>query len=290
MSTQTFRYHEQGFEIHGLRNACLEVAIVPELGAKVISLRNLATGREWMWLPPGGLRLFRNGLGDDFGTSTMIGWDECLPTIAPCSFKGRELPDHGEVWATPWQVDAEALQQGALKTSVRLPVSPFLFERTLRLKESALEIDYRLTNLGDQPEEFLWALHALLPVFERSEIVLTPEAAGYLADQPWLKTLDFQGAKPACAKVFAGPLTEGRTAVRDAATGETIRYEWDTAVNNTLGVWVTRGGWNGYHHMALEPTNGAPDPLAEAAAGQRCGKVAANSSVSWQVTLRFGMS
>src|SRR5271168_3795782 len=99
---------EQDFAVYTLANETVEVATVPELGAKIISLRNLKTGREWLWHPPGGLRLFRNRLGDDFSQSPLVGVDECLPTIAPCLWQGRKLPDHGELWRASWSVDDDA--------------------------------------------------------------------------------------------------------------------------------------------------------------------------------------
>jgi hypothetical protein len=43
---------QQGFAIHVLKNEEIEIAVVPELGARIISLMNLRTGREWMWHPP----------------------------------------------------------------------------------------------------------------------------------------------------------------------------------------------------------------------------------------------
>ncbi len=118
---------QQGFEVYVLNTEEVELAVVPELGAKIISLKNLRTGREWMWHPPGGLKLFRNHPGDAFSKSPLAGADECLPTITPCSWQGRELPDHGEVWNVPWKVDPVALESGILKTSVRLEISPFEF-------------------------------------------------------------------------------------------------------------------------------------------------------------------
>src|ERR1700735_5370414 len=90
---------EQGFAVYMISNLHLELAVVPELGARIISLKNLRTAREWMWHPESGLKLFRNRLGDDFSQSPLVGADECLPTIAACSWQGRELPDHGEVWS-----------------------------------------------------------------------------------------------------------------------------------------------------------------------------------------------
>src|SRR5260370_21274909 len=107
--------HEEGFAVYVLSNQKVEIAVVPELGAKIISLKNLETGREWMWHPPGGLKLFRNRPDDDFSKSPLVGVDECLPTIAPCSWRGRDLPDHGELWNTPWSVDHMAWKGGVLR-------------------------------------------------------------------------------------------------------------------------------------------------------------------------------
>ena len=72
-TTKTFRRSEQGFDVFGLRNEAVELEVLPALGAKIISLRNLVTGYEWMWRPPAGMKLFRNQLGDDFAASTMTG-------------------------------------------------------------------------------------------------------------------------------------------------------------------------------------------------------------------------
>jgi hypothetical protein len=285
--TQAFIRREQGFDVHILQNVFLELSVVPELGAKVISLVNRETGRDWMWHPPGPLKLFRNQPGDNFGTSTITGWDECLPTIAPCSHKGRALPDHGEVWSEPWQCDSEAWLRGVLKTSLRLSVSPFLFERSIELSDNVIQLDYQLTNLGGEPEEFLWAMHPLIPVCEGDELELTGETRDCLAGESWLGNLDLTDREPACVKVFAGPLREGRAGVANARTGDRLTFEWDTTLNNMLGLWLTRGGWNDYHHLAIEPTNGAPDSLSEAAGPKkRCGSIAPNARISWRVEIR----
>jgi hypothetical protein len=53
-------------------------------------------------------------------------------------------------------------------------------------------------------------------------------------------------------------------------------------------LWLTRGGWHGHHHFAIEPANGDNDTLALAAGQNRCGLVPASDSVSWQIRLRIG--
>ena len=276
----------QGFEVYVLQNEHLEIGVVPELGAKVVSLINRRTGRDWMWRPAVECKLFRSRLGDDFANSTMTGWDECLPTIAPCAHRGRQLPDHGEIWSVPWQLDSESWRQAKVRTTVALPVSPFDFERTVALDGNAVRVDYRLRNRNGEPEEFLWAMHPLLPVFAGDALQLTPETRQHLSDEPWIDSLEFAPGQPACAKRFAGPLREGRAAVGNAQSGDRIAFAWDTRLNDTLGLWLTRGGWNGYHHLALEPTNGCPDALEAASAQRRCGIVPAHSTLSWQIAIQ----
>jgi len=287
-TTKTFRRSEQGFDVFGLRNEAVELALVPELGAKVILLRNLVTGYEWMWHPPTGMKLFRNQLGDDFAASTMTGWDECLPTIAPCDWKGRKLPDHGEVWSVPWKIDLEAFGRGVLKTSVKLAVSPFHFERSIALHGNEIRLDYQLENLSNEPEEFLWAMHPLLPVNDHIQLDLTEETENLLAGEQWIDGLKFNTDKPSCVKTYAVPLREGRGSVMNIAARDRLQFEWDTDRNNTLGLWLTRGGWNGYHHVALEPANGAADALTDAVKAGQGGLLAPQEKRSWQVKLRVG--
>jgi hypothetical protein len=277
---------EQGFEVYVLRNGGLEIAVVPELGAKIISLRNLQTGREWMWHPEGGLKLFRNRLGDDFSLSPLVGADECLPTVAPCSVQGRELPDHGEVWSAPWKVDRQAWEKGVLRTSLELPISPFEFERTVELRDRQVRLGYWLKNRSLVAERYLWALHPLLSVQPGDRLRMPATTRALLNGEAWLDSVDSVVPDGGCSKVFAGPVVEGAAGVYNHQNGNGLSLEWNAAENDTLGLWLTRGGWHGHHHLAVEPTNGAPDRLAVAAKQRRCGTVPASGSKSWSVTLR----
>jgi len=287
LSHKAFVRHQQGFEVSVLQNPYLEVSLVPELGAKIISLINRKSGREWMSFPVGGPQLFHNQFGDDFAASTLVGWDECLPTIAPCAWKNRKLPDHGEVWNVPWALDKEAFNQGVLKTSIALTTSPFRFERSIALRKNEIQLNYWVENANDEPEEFLWAMHPLMRIYPGDTLELTAEARAALGNKPWLNSLEFGTAQSACVKAYASPLREGRAAIKNRRTGDRLMFLWDTTLNPTLGVWLTRGGWNGHHHLALEPSNGSPDALSEAAARNQCGLIPPKAALGWQVTIQI---
>jgi galactose mutarotase-like enzyme len=280
--------HEQGFEVFILSNEEVELAVVPELGARIISLRDLRTGREWLWHPAGGRKLFRNCSGDNFETGPLVGLDECLPTIAPCSWKERDLPDHGEVWAAAWALDSEAWERGRLRTRVSLKISPFDFERTIELEGNIVRLSYQLTNRCATEELYLWAMHPLLRLQSGDQLELPDSTRALLDGASWLDALSSARPKRDCEKIFACRITEGRAAINNPATGDRLGFEWDAAENNTLGLWFNRGGWHGHHHFALEPANGAPDVLTDAARQCCCGAVAPHSSVTWQICIKIG--
>jgi len=277
----------KGFDARILRSAILEVVVVPELGAKVVSIKNLCTGREWMYHPNDSLNLFQNKPHDAFAHSTLVGWDECLPTISPCTWRGRSLPDHGETWAATWHLDEAAWKEGAIKTSVQLPISPFRFTRAIKIQNDTLSVDYHLLNLSEDPQEFLWAMHPLLALKTGDQLVLSREIRQSLGRQSWLDSLNFEGNVPSSVKVFAGPLQHGQAEIFNPVSGDSLIFEWDAADCNTLGIWLTRGGWHGHHHVALEPSNGATDSLAEAAAkGNNCGVLAPFGHKEWRIQIR----
>ena len=280
--------HFQGFEVYVLGNGEIEMSVVPELGAKITSLKNLRTRREWLWHPRNGLKLFRNHAGDDFSRSPLVGMDECLPTIAPCFWRERSLPDHGELWNVPWDVNREAWENGVLKTSVRLRISPFEFERTIELVGNTVRVGYELNNLGAAEENFVWAIHPLLRLQPGDQLELPTSTRALLNGEVWIDMIDSAIPEKNCAKVFATPVNEGLAAIYNQDTGDRLEFAWNPAENNTLGLWLTRGGWHGHHHFAVEVTNGDTDALTLAAQRKRCGVVAASSSVSWQLFLRLG--
>jgi hypothetical protein len=297
----------QGFSLIGLASEHCSVAVLPELGSKIFSLVNLRTGREWMWHPPGPLQLWQNAEGESFLKSTFIGADECLPTIAPCTWHGRALPDHGEVWSARWTLDEQALTENTIRTTVQLPRSPFFFERSITLDQKIIRLDYGLRNTGTEAESWLWALHPLLSFQEDDRLELPSEVQRmrvYVARQPDFPSgtlLDWPGNSPEIAlpelrlagndsylKAFTGSLREGRARIANPGTNDSLEFRWNTNANPFLGLWLTRGGFNGWHHPAIEPTNLDNDSLAEAACSGSVPTLEPGARHQWTVEIEVG--
>ncbi len=278
----------QGFKVYVLSNERVELAVVPELGAKIISLKNLRTGREWLWHPQNNMNLFKNHPLDNFSASPLVGMDECLPTITPCTWRGRLLPDHGEVWNQPWQVDCAAWQGGVLATSIQLKSLPLAFRRTIELIGNAVRFDYQLSNLSAMEEKFVWAIHPLLRLATGDKLELPDSTRELLNGTTWINAVTSAFPGQNCAKVFACPVSEGWAAIRNDAQADRLEFTWNTEETNSLGLWLNRGGWHGHHHFAIEPTNADDDSLAVAAGRKHCGAIAGHSTVAWQFSLKVG--
>jgi hypothetical protein len=307
VEAEIFSGSEQGFETAGLRTAAAELVMVPALGGRVISLRSRRTGREWCWHQPRPDWLWANRAGDNFGGSPQAGIDECVPTVAGCRWRGRAVPDHGEVWYQAWTLDAAERAAGRLTATVRLDVSPLEFSRSIRAERNEFVFDYALRNRGAEAEDFVWCVHPLLTIeaadrLELPEDVTSLRLNGGLGDRPighgdlWsypepfpgvrLDRLETPGMPRGCVKGFAGPLREGYAALANATTGDRLELRWGARENPLLGLWLNRGHV-GFHHVALEPTNGAPDALDEAVTGWRqAGRIAPGGTVRWSLRWR----
>lgn len=116
----------QGFAAITVGNGAIETTIVPELGAKLAGLRDLRTGREWLWTS----RRIPFARHDPGASSIEVadngGCDECFPTVAPCGpVTGWPdgLPDHGQVWSLPWDVETSQFDNDAVEIEATVEIA-----------------------------------------------------------------------------------------------------------------------------------------------------------------------
>ena len=306
------RSNVEGFEVVELVGNGVCVGVIPDLGAKIVSLKHLQSGREWMWKSERNPQYFRVLVGTPFDQGPLVGADECMPTLAACRWRSRDLPDHGEAWSQPWALDEARLADGRITTQLNMPISLLHIERTLSLDGDQVRFDYRLRNLSDEPQEYLWSLHPMMNI-EPDDRILLPETCRQVrtescfGDCPlgtcgdtwdWPQPtadIDFSrlnlGGAGRAVKLYTEPLTEGQAAIVNETTGERLSFLFDPSEVNTLGIWINRGGFGGFDHVALEPANAAPDSLAVAVQDwKRYGHLAPKETKRWTLILQLSIT
>jgi galactose mutarotase-like enzyme len=291
--TTTFETTHSGFRVLGLRSSEIELCCAPALGGRVFSLVNRRTGREWLWRQQAGRELFYPDNPHDFGTGTFAGLDECLPTVGAGTWSdGQALADHGDIWARAWDVDEHSGTTIAL--TVEIPSFGLRFTRGCRIEGSVVRFDYTLENHGPMAAPALWAMHPLFTLAEGDRLEL-PEGVSELhlgsvhpalpGKTPNTPVITFPEPVPGvrldelklpdlCSgylKCFTAALPAGSAcaALINPQSGDRFEVCWDTATIPYLGLWLTRGGYRGWHHVALEPTNAPHDQVTVAAADPR---------------------
>lgn len=287
-----------------LRNAAVELAVLPGFGARVIRLLDRRSGRDWM--APGGSST-QTGEDARYGVAEAVGWDECFPTVSPCDARGtvwgRALRDHGDLWGRGFAV----VEEGAAHVVLERATPEFRFRRGLRLEGAGVLADYRVENLTAQPMPYLWALHGLLavrpgerivlPGIERVNITALLKGGQALAPQPsaWPGGTNPAGlpldqvhpaASTLAAKLFAAVPSEARARVGGAEGW--LELAWPGRETGHLGIWMTYGGWpapGGVHQLALEPTSASAEDLAEAVALLQAPPLAPGAAREWQIRL-----
>ena len=299
-----------------LASSELGVVVAPTLGGRIVSLVDRRSGREWLVQDPApdGPASDASWAADDavFTGARAFGWDECLPTVAPCrdplAPDGPPLRDHGDGWGRGADIEPIDGVTGVW-TSWSVP-GRYRFERTLRLDGPTVRSEYHLTSLGpDLP--FLWSMHPLLAldvgarlVLEGVDTVTVTGATGLdvtlrngaarwpVADLGNGGTIDLSEIRGVEAgtslKVYAEAAS--RPAIAYQPDGASLVVDWDRQVAPALGVWIDAGGWpagEGRHQVALEPTTAPFDDLATAVDAGRATWVRPGRDVRWWTTIEL---
>jgi hypothetical protein len=299
-------------EAVALGDGDLSVVVVPALGGKLCSI--VWQGRELLARNP--LRPARYAAPyADFDAS---GFDECLPTIGPCSYpaepwQGTPVPDHGEVWSIPWSSRASG---DALQLAVDGVRFPYRFEKTVAVRRPGrIRLAYVLTNLAPARFQFLWSAHPLLAPRPGMRIHLPAETrvcvdwskgerlGGPFAEHPWPLTRDrsrqevdlglILGPEAGLVdKLYTTRLSEGWCAVHDPADGFYVAMLFPPRHVPYVGLSINLGGWPvdrpGYYNLGLEPCNGYPDRLDLAIARGTCAVAPPGGRLNWWVDLHVG--
>lgn len=227
----------------------------------------------------------------------MCGWDEMMPTIEACRYPESdiELADHGHLWRQAWTVTAR--DASSVTTVVRDDVLGYRLERTLRVVDAVLSLDYLATSVVDVDRFVLWAAHPLFAHRSGTRIVLRglddiSDAAGWpvgaWAGEGW--SLD-DFAPGESQKIFARVTTDSPTASLVDADGAHLTLRWSRSDAPYVGIWLDHCSLSRLPVIALEPTNAAVDSLDVAVAAARPDSpwcLGPRGSRAWHMELELG--
>lgn len=261
------------------------VVVVPERGAKIVSLRD-PHGREW--LAQGDGRSIPDDPDVSFEKAEMCGWDECIPTIDRAVTKsGRIAPDHGDAWNRSWREGRD----GVLSTWLTSVDS--LFERGVSLAaDGTLTLSYRVLA-GDGGADILWAAHPLFRWEEGDRLSIDASkplwdvsaSMPVRAAGPAEARLNAQLRQGASAKYYTDPEERPRWARIDRRDGAALTLSWAGSAVRTLGVWLDRSRFAREDVVAFEPSTGWYDSVETASVAGRVLRLGPRSSAEWSLSI-----
>jgi galactose mutarotase-like enzyme len=282
-----------------VRDSGIELSVDPSRGAKITSVRNLASGREWLLQDPA-LPAALLAYGDVFTDSGMSGWDEMFPTVDACGYLGEavDLPDHGEVWSRPWRVLEST--STSIVTEIDGCRLDYRLRRRIDVAGSRVTCQYRLTTSRPQGLAALWAPHPQfaasvgtvleLPSVDRVDTQLEGSSGPFRSLDVPAGGLDVHTLVPKGEgmMLYAGPEVRVDRAVLVDPDGNWIEMAWDSRTIPYFAVWMDNGRYAPSAVVCPEPMSGYFDALLRAQEAGRVLSVRPGVPVEWTLEVTVG--
>ncbi len=275
-----------------LDNGVLRVVVLPQKGADIYALTQVASGVDFLVKSPAGLRPPASSASAHFLDNYEGGWQVLLPNgNDACTVRGAAIPFHGEAALLPWDVldERDDSAETAIRLSARLTCLPLRAERWLRLRAGAarLEIEDQVTNEGAEPTAFVWGQHLVLGgdfleagcrLDTSARTIITPDEAfekitSTLAPgqrSAWPMAIGREPGRPVDLRSIPGPEAHthddsfladfdgGWYTVKNPRRHLTFRLDWDATLLRYLALWQPYGGATypplaGIYGLGLEP-------------------------------------
>ncbi|MEW6061820.1 MAG: DUF5107 domain-containing protein [Bacteroidota bacterium] len=298
----------KNFECISSENDVIKIGVLPQIGGKMIELRDKRTQQQFLLEPQNDPEKYEaSTFAKDFSLFDISGFDECFPTVEASD----PFPDHGEVWSRPWNY---VIHDHSIEMTIQGVNADYEFKKVMWVEDNCIHIQYRVLNNMDVPFQFLWSAHPLLHITSGARIILpksvnrvflnwtsVPNIGSYGDFLQWplkynhdKKTIDFSIVAEQTAKVavkcFTDAVEEGFAGLYYPETNRTLLFEFDPADVPYVGLWLCYGGWpvdspKKQFTIAIEPCNGRPDKLQNAIQRNECQILAPHTTKTWQLTI-----
>lgn len=292
-----------------LENDHLSVRVLAEAGGKIVSLRGMPDGRDWLWHNPH-LPVRTPVYGASYvETMDSGGWDEIFPSVLADEVGGLSIPDHGDLAGLPWQV-VEHLPD-RLVMEVRTRFAPCLLRRGMALAGDRLKMCYSVRNEGVETVPYVWCAHPLIALEPGMRLIM-PEGVRMTvtggAGFPLVEGFDWPhlpgagamdvipdpeapGFHPVAVKMFSAAGAVGRMTVLRPSDDSVLELDWNPAEIPHLGLWMNLGAWSGcgsppYFNLGIEPSTAAADRLTDACEQGSARRLEPGAVAEWALFVR----
>ncbi len=254
----------------------LSVAVIPELGGCMMSLKHLPSNTELLATirEPGHIETYREGVQADnlLDLSLIGGWYEVVPNAGyRSSHEGAEFGLHDETVYLPWKVEFdEDRDPDSILLMVRLNKFPFRLIRRMSISGNRLVFDEKLINESSSKLPVGWLQH---PMFGREFIgedtVLELPGSEFEVDRhlpnannslvpgsrgKWPFATNVKGGRtdlsrfPATGEmnsddlVYIPKVSEGWFRLVNRRKKLAFSAKWDSALFGSLWIWRAFGG------------------------------------------------
>lgn len=276
----------RGFTALILENERLRVTVLPGHGAKVWEFSSKRAGRDLLYHHPRvDVRPPVFGLNPDNWWTGGI--DEVAPSGHACLVGGEQMPFLGEFWSQAWHYQIEETGPGVARVHLWAEgiVTPLRLDRWLELRagEPMVYGRHRITNLGLEPQDFMWGIHPAFAIRPGTRIQAPASEAVFWEGHPSLQVeqgttyawphfrtgsgtvIDNSTARepdpPTWDLHFLNGLHAGWLAVTDVESRSGMALAFDPEVFRTIWLWGVYGGWRGVYAAAFEAWTSWPTRL-----------------------------
>lgn len=233
--------------------------VVDRVGARVASVRHVATGTEFLlrtpWADEDWSGAYPAGSSNvEWHRRYAGGWHTLVPHGGDArTLDGVEHPFHGEAAWRRWRVVEQDDRSCSLEVLLR--TVPFAVRRTVRATGSGVEVRQTVTNLADRDHAFSWTEH---PAF--GSALVGPRTTVSIAGDPVEAVFPGPGES---TSGFQTVRAKGRGCVelRNPDAGTAAVLTWDPDLFPYLYVWqehrdtVGFPWWGLADTIALEPAS-----------------------------------
>lgn len=293
-----------------LETNLVSVTFTPDPGGKMVSLKCLKTGYEYLVQRPG--KQYRDQpFGGSYVDGECSGMDDMFPTIDACQYtsapwEGTYMADHGEVWSLPWKWN---IFDDHLHMAVRGMRFPYELKKTISFtNENTIRMAYELKNESESDFEFLWAGHFMVNIEEGTRVVLPgdcQQAVSMLSNSgkppgsvvDWPIFLDTNGeeydasiSRPATSMgfekyYFTNKLKQGWCSLEYPTENKKLTISFSQNTVPYLGILMNENGWDNLYNIFIEPCTVCYDRPDLAKKYGQVSKVKAKETYFWQLEI-----